>query len=572
MPTRQVDFVLMLHSHLPYVLNHGRWPHGSDWLCEAALGTYLPLVDKLRQLERGNTAAPVTLGVTPVLANQLAHPAFAVELDRYIDQRLAACAETAASISGTPGTPEAPLLPLVEFWDRRLRRLRELRDELGDGLVGEFRRLQDAERLELTTSAATHAVLPLLGRDESIRLQLLLGRREHRRLFGADPAGCWIPECAYRPRGMWSPLPGANGAGVRRGIEEHVADAGFRYFFTDAHMANAGAPLGVYGELFAGEAEKVAAPATEGSTARQTPYRAYRVGGARAPVGVATLVRDPRSTMKVWSRGEGYPGDGAYLEFHKLRWPGGLRLWRVTSRESRLGDKAPYDAVAARLMARAHARDFAAGLSAIAAIRGSRESVIAAPFDTELFGHWWFEGPDFLGDLYAELPHHPHVRAATASEHLDSHATRAATRLARGSWGRDGDFSMWLNERVNWIWPQVWALEDEFWELAPVAVAHERAHELLAQAARSLLLLQSSDWPFIISTGEVADYADRRVRGHAAETRELLGALRAVLAGGEARVGQALARALHLRDDVFPDIVPSIVAALEPRAHTATAC
>ena len=559
MPIRPVDFVLMLHSHLPYVLNHGRWPHGSDWLCEAALETYLPLVEKLRQLERGNTAAPVTLGITPVLANQLAHPTFGDELDRYLTQRLAACAEAAVTM---PGTPQEKLLPLVAFWDARLRRLRALRDSLQGGLTGEFRRLQDAERLEITSSAATHAFLPLLGRDESIRLQLLLGRHEHRRLFGRDPDGCWVPECGYRPRGMWSPLPHAPTAGVRRGIEEHLADAGYRYFFADAHMAHAGAPLGIYGELFGGEAEKVAAPAGPGIAGAQSAYRAYRVTGARAPIEVAAMVRDPRSTVKVWSRGDGYPGDGAYLEFHKLRWPGGLRLWRVTSRESGLGNKAPYDPVAARLTARAHARDFAAGLTATARERGSGESLIAAPFDTELFGHWWFEGPDFLGDLYAELPHHPHLRAVTASEHLDSHATRAATRLARGSWGRNGDFSMWLNDRVEWIWPLVWELEDQFWDLAPAALAHERAHDLLAQAARSLLLLQSSDWPFIISTGEVADYAVRRVRAHADETRELLGALREALAGSEARVGHALARALHLRDDVFPVIIPAVARSL----------
>lgn len=561
MSSRPVDFVLMLHSHLPYVLNHGRWPHGSDWLCEAALGAYLPLAGKLRQLERGDVQAPVTLGVTPVLANQLAHPAFAAELDRYIAQRLAACAETASAMAGTP---EAPLLPLVAFWERRLGQLRTLRDEVGGDLIGEFRRLQGAGRLELTSSAATHAILPLLARDESIRLQLLVGRGEHRRLFGSDPAGCWLPECAYRPRGMWSPLPGAPNAGVRRGIEEHLAEAGYRYFFVDAHMANAGAPLGIYGELFAGESAHLPDPAAPDAAGRQSPHRAYRVTGAGTPVDVAALVRDPRATLAVWSRGHGYPGDGAYLEFHKLRWPGGLRLWGVTSRASGLGDKASYDPVAARLTARVHARDFAATLSTIADGCGVGDRVIAAPFDTELFGHWWFEGPDFLGDLYAELPHHPGVRAATASAHLDRHGAPAATRLARGSWGRNGDLEMWLNDRVQWIWPLIWELEEEFWALAPTALERDGTHELLAQAARSLLLLQSSDWPFIVSTGEVADYATRRVHTHAGETRELLGALRRVLGGSEARVGRALARALHLRDAVFPGIVPAIAAALVP--------
>lgn len=550
----------MLHSHLPYVLNHGRWPHGSDWLCEAALGAYLPLLDKLRRLERTDVPAPVTLGVTPILANQLAHPAFAAELDRYMEQRLAACAEAASAMTGGS---DAGLLPLVAFWERWLGRWRTLRDELGGDLVAEFRRLECAERLELTTSSATHAILPLLGRDESIRLQLLVGHREHRRLFGRDPAGCWLPECAYRPRGMWSPLPGAPNAGVRRGIEEHLAEAGFRYCFVDAHMANAGAPLGIYGELFDGEAAQLPDPTARDAVGQQSPHRAYRVTREDAAAGVAAMVRDPRATLAVWSRGQGYPGESAYLEFHKRSWPEGLRLWRVTSRTSALEEKAPYEPVAARLMAHAHARDLAARLAAIADACGDDEALIAAPFDTELFGHWWFEGPDFLGDLYAELPHHPGVRAATATSHLDRHGAHAATPLSPGSWGRNGDFSMWLNDRVQWIWPLVWELEEEFWTLAPRALMQERAHELLAQAARSLLLLQSSDWPFIITTGEVADYATRRARAHAAETRELLGVLRNVLDGSEARVGHALARALHLRDAVFPDIVPAIAAALD---------
>src|SRR5213078_941991 len=222
-----MEFVLALHSHLPYVLNHGRWPHGSDWLCEAALDTYLPLLERLEELSAEGTAAPLTIGFTPVLANQLASPAFAREMEEFFSQRLVACDEAPASFG-----------PLVGFWRERFSRLQALFRKIDANLVAAFRRLQEQGRLEIIGSAATHGYLPLLARDESIRLQLAVGQQEHRRLFGVAPKGCWLPECAYRPR-----------KGGRRGIEEHLADAGFRYFFTDAHLARAGTPLGAYGDI-----------------------------------------------------------------------------------------------------------------------------------------------------------------------------------------------------------------------------------------------------------------------------------------------------------------------------------
>ena len=198
-----MDFVLALHSHLPYVLNHGRWPHGSDWLCEAALDTYLPLLERLEELSAEGTPAPVTIGFTPVLANQLASPAFAREMDAFFAQRLAACDEASAELAATG---ESGVVPLVAFWKSRLNRLQALFRTIDADLVSAFRRLQERGRLEIIGSAATHGYLPLLARDESIRLQLVVGREEHRRLFGAAPAGCWLPECAYRPRGRWAPL------------------------------------------------------------------------------------------------------------------------------------------------------------------------------------------------------------------------------------------------------------------------------------------------------------------------------------------------------------------------------
>ena len=560
-----MDFVLALHSHLPYVLNHGRWPHGSDWLCEAAIDTYLPLLESLRTLAADGVSAPVTIGFTPVLANQLVSPVFAAELETYFAQRLTACDEAAGTFAGTP---DEELLPLTGYWRDRLQSLRALFRSVNGDLVAAFRALEEAGHIEIIGGAATHGFLPLLGRDESVRLQLRLGRAEHERLFGRAPAGCWLPECAYRARGAWAPLPGGPTAKERPGTEEFVAEAGFRYFFTDAHLAAAGMPLSAYDEIpMGGERFDLHGRSRPGTPfvgpIEHSPYQAYRLrshrGGSR-PGTVAALVRDPVASAQVWSRHEGYPGDGTYLEFHKIRWPGGLKLWRVTGNGIDLGAKQPYDPAAARGRAADHAAHFVHLLDRIAQTEslGDGGDVVVAPFDTELFGHWWFEGPDFLGAVYRRFTATSDVHPTTASMHLRDRPPAATLELAAGSWGANGDYSMWLNDETVWTWQRLWPLENAFWDAAPAALANPEARPILAQAARSLLIAQASDWQFIISTGEVADYATERFTLHCDDTARLL----AALARGELESGAALAEQLRQRDDVFPDILPHIEAAL----------
>jgi 1,4-alpha-glucan branching enzyme len=555
-----MDFVLALHSHLPYVLNHGRWPHGSDWITEAAIDTYLPLLERLRALDGDGVIAPVTIGFTPVLANQLESQAFAGELELYFEQRLASCDEAPASLRETG---DAHLLPLVEYWRERLTRLRALFRSIDRDLPSAFRELQDAGRLEIIGSAATHGFLPLLSRDESIRLQLHVGQTEHRRIFGREPQGCWVPECAYRPRGPWAPLPSAPYTGVRPGVEEYLAEAGFRYFFADSHMAKAGSPLGLYGEVVEGEVVRETREGTMPWDRTRTPYRAYRLTSQYTSRPVAAFVRDPNSSAQVWSRHQGYPGDGRYLEFHKIRWPGGLKLWRVTGNGVDLGAKEAYDPPTALEMTKAHGAHFASLLAAISTDRrAQRDGVVVAPFDTELFGHWWHEGVDFIGAVYASLHAQPSVSPVTASQHIAAHRPRTGLRLAEGSWGANGDFSMWLNDETAFTWPKIWEIEREFWEIAPRALDVPAAREPLAQAARSMLLLQSSDWQFIISTGAVADYAIRRFDGHYEDSQRLIASIRAGLDGGSFDEAARLATELRARDDLFPQVLASVVAAL----------
>src|SRR5206468_7732668 len=222
----------------------------------------------------------------------------------------------------------------------------------------------------------------------------------------------------------------------------------------------------------------------------------------------------------------------------------------------------PYEPSAAHERAMGHASHFVHLLQSRAQQQADRggEGIIVAPFDTELFGHWWFEGADFLAATYRALrgSGKDGVRAVTASQHLEAHAPGRALQLAEGSWGANGDHSMWLNDQTAWTWERLWRLEDAFWDAAPAALASAAARPILAQAARELLLAQASDWQFIISTGEVADYATRRFTLHCDDVERLL----AMLARGDLESGAALAEELRRRDDVFPDILPHIEAAL----------
>jgi 1,4-alpha-glucan branching enzyme len=527
-----MDVVLVLHSHLPYVLHHGRWPHGSDWLSEATIDSYLPLLEMLHRLRDEESKGALTIGFTPVLASQLADPAFPGVLEAYFDQREAACTDAPRTLAESG---DQHLIPLATFWSRRLKRLRALFRSINGDLVAAFAALEAAGRIEITGSAATHGFLPLLKRPESIDLQLGLGRSEHQRLFGRSPRGCWIPECAYVP-----------------GLEKHVTRAGFDYFFADAHVARAGEKVDVYGTA---DAAREVTTSDGRETLEHSPYHSYRVGGS------TVLLRDPVTSRQVWSRYEGYPGDEHYLEFHKIRWPEGLRLWQVSAPGSDLGDKLPYRPESARVRANHHARHFVSLLQDTARTVDSAAAIIA-PFDTELFGHWWFEGPEFLGNVFDVLGRTRNVQATTASASLASHPATEPVALEEGSWGANGDFSMWRNDRTEWTWTRLGQLEETFWRVARPALADERLHFVLAQAARELLLAQSSDWQFIITTGNAADYAEKRFREHCDQAEGLMIGLQA-----SEFIGPATHRAEQLRqaNGLFPNVLQSIERIVRPR-------
>ena len=558
------SFALVLHTHLPFVLGHGRWPHGSDWLMEVAAGCYLPLLDTIGEAAASGVSPRITIDVSPVLAGQLAAPAFRSEFEEYLRARISSARENRQEFAAA-NQPE--LAHLAEGWEGFYRDRLQQFERLNGDLVGALRALADQGHVTLITCAATHGYLPLLSREESIALQLRVAVAAHRRHFGRAPDGIWLPECAYRPRYEWTPPVGPHKGGGRvrrRGIEEFMADAGLKFFITDVHLMRGGSPLSAYRDYYPA-LQQLSGPQPPSYRPDRTPYRPYLVA-SRGGHGTATaFVRDPDSTLQVWSRDRGYPGDGSYLEFHKKHFPGGLRYWRVTDAKVDLGGKQLYEPARAQERVQAHAGHFVDLLRGVlTANPEGPHAVVCSPYDTELFGHWWFEGPRWLAEVFARLPQ-ARIAPVDCVTYLETYPPDTTITLLEGSWGEGGDHRVWLNPHTEWTWERIYGAEDEFWTLARQAgtYATDPARRVASQLARELLLMQASDWQFLITTWAARDYAEARIAEHHATFTRLAQGLRRLLAGGAMPPAEEeFLAACEAQDFLFPDIL----------SHVAEAC
>lgn len=516
------SLVLILHTHLPYVLHHGKWPHGSDWLCEAAAECYIPILNECRALLDEGIIPNITISLSPVVAEQLADPEFPNIFEAYLDEKVAAAEKDLEYFAARP--EEAHYIPLARFWRTwYAARRSDFEERYGRDLIAAFRRLKDEGAIMLQTAGATHGYFPLLGRDESIDAQLGVAVETHRRHFGEDPRGVWMPECAYRPAYDWSPpVPSPHAThGPRKGVEQLIAAHGFEYTVVDSHLTRGGRPLGVYAWRF----ESVARALRNGESffplnESRSMHDLYLISSTGDPdEGMAGIfTRDAETTLRVWSGVYGYPGDPEYLEFHKKHHNSGLRYWRVTDSQIELGAKGEYrpQRITARL--RAQAANFVTiveeKMSAFKS-RTGREGTLSAPFDTELFGHWWFEGPRFLGEVLRQLASSSTVRARTASDELAAKDPGIVIRIPEGSWGEGGGHSVWMNENTAWTWPLIYEVEARFHDLlASRDSSNELQERILRQMGRENLLLQASDWQFLITTESAADYATKRLKEH----------------------------------------------------------
>jgi len=490
---------LVLHAHLPYV-RHPEYDRFLEerWLFEAVTETYIPLIKFFDRLRSEGSKFKLTLSISPPLANMLEDPLLRQRCKRHLDL-------------------------LVELADKECERTRHWQDihflaqmyrrlfdearhtfveRCGTRLVNVFKEYADAGYLELITCAGTHGFLPLLNSEpRTVRAQVFAALHEHERIFGQKPKGMWVPECAFFP-----------------GLDSVLAEAGVRYFVVDAHGVEHAEPRPLFG---------VHAP-------------------VYCPSGVAAFGRDPMTSKLVWSTSVGYPADFNYREYYRdigfdleqeymapfqyaegVRTPTGIKYHRITGAGQ---NKHLYNPDWASQSAEKHARDF---------VQRCREraqrarhnmpfpSIIVSPYDAELFGHWWFEGPQWIYHVLRELAHGGELELGTPGEYLEAYPIQQKAMPAASTWGKNGYNEHWVNPKTEWMWRP---LHEAAVRLRGVIDsrgdgASPLEERVLRQASRELLLAQSSDWPFIITNGTTEEYARRRFNEHVNRTHYLLDSL-----------------------------------------------
>jgi 1,4-alpha-glucan branching enzyme len=538
---------------MPYVLSHGKSPHGTDWINESAVECYLPLLHALDRLLNEGIKPRWTVNMTPILSEQLVDPSFKDGFETYCQEKIDAAVSDADRFER-----EGPLWMqgLSNFWQRFYTRgLVQFKHQWDRDIVGAFAYFQEQGSIEIITCGATHGYQPLLGTDESCRAQVKIGIENHKKHFGKAPRGIWLPECAYRPRYDWkSPVEENAAPWSRMGTDEILKEEGLDYFFVDSHMIRGGQPLGTYAANFPQLAEMFAR-----SSKYFTPPVEFRSEYEHyvLPSGMTVFARDPQTTVKVWSGDSGYPGDEHYLEFHKQLYPGRLRYWRISQNKSDLGQKQPYDPWAAFDRIQNHAEDMVNTLkSTLATYRGlsDREGTLVAMYDTELFGHWWWEGPEFLYELGRALHKDGTIEMVSGSDLIDAEPARHMITLPEGSWGEGGYHYVWINEGNSWTWQKLYPIERRLRQMAR-DYAHGPAREVVLQAARELLLAEASDWQFLISTFSARDYAEVRFDDHVARFTKLADIADRIHKGGKLQPDEeAFLKESQLKDAPFPEL------------------
>lgn len=561
-------FAFVLHCHLPYVLSHGRWPHGTDWLTEAAGETYMPIIRILNELISEGVHPKLTIGVSPVLCEQLADNSFKDEFVYYLNHKIKAAEFDSEEFSRFG---DETLLATAHYWEKYYRDTLEHFVRIGQDILYEFRKLQDSGHLEIITCGATHGYYPLLSRDESLQAQTKMAVRSHQRHFGQAPKGIWLPECAYRPRYNWQRPVGSGSADeayLRKGADEFLTENGLDFFIIDSALLKGGKSVGVYIDRFEalkrlwGQFEKQYQPRSEDQD--RTPREVYLINSA--PEGkkpTAVFTRDPETGLLVWSGKHGYPGDGNYLDFHKKRHPGGHRYWAVTSIEADLADKKPYFHDKAMERIPENADHFTGKVTEILteyADSGGEDGILMAPYDAELFGHWWHEGPQFLKRVLRNIDESAEVEATFLHEHLARRKPTNVISIPEGSWGQGNHHYIWLNEHTEWTWKHIYEAEDTMcdlarrWESAAVG-GDDELESILKQAARELMLMSASDWQFLISTWAARDYGELRISEHYADFVRLAAMAEKKFEGSSLDPGDMeFFKECQARDSLFDDI------------------
>jgi len=463
---------IVLHSHLPWLAHHGAWPVGEEWLHQAWSASYLPVVEMLARLGAEDRRDLLTLGVTPVVAAQLDDPYCLREFHTWLGFW-----QTRAAGLATRREPHLRALAAYEH-NNASHALDVFEAKWRHGASPQLRSLADAGVVELLGGPATHPFLPLL--DERVaHAQLGIGLEDAARRFGRRPGGIWAPECGYRP-----------------GLEGLYADAGARHFVVDGPTLVAGRPhrAHAHDNMATGDA--------------------WTVGDSD----VVVFGRDLDVTYRVWSPRRGYPGGRHYRDFHTFDHDSGIRPARVTSTRTPPEEKAPYDPAAGRAAVRRDAVDFVTvvrqRLIELADARG-RPGVVVVAYDTELFGHWWHEGPAFLETVLDLLPE-AGVGLSSLRTAVERETVAGRIDLPEGSWGAGKDWQVWASEQVADLTELVASVQERLLQIVDkIEPAEPRRRHDLDQLMREGFLTMSSDWAFMVTHDSAAPYARQRAHEHA---------------------------------------------------------
>jgi len=484
---------LVLHAHLPFV----RHPEEEDfleekWLYEAITETYIPLILVFEKLVEDHVDFRVTMSLTPTLASMLQDELLQDRYIRHINKLIELADK---EVQRTGYDPKFHGLALMYY--RRFIEAKEVfADRYKKDLVSAFKKFQDLGYVEILASCATHGFLPILSVNPTdAEAQVKIGVEHYRKTFDRDPLGFWLPECGYTP-----------------GVDNFLAEAGIKYFFVDTHgIANADPTpkYSVYAPLY-------------------------------CPSGVAAFGRDTESSKQVWSSKEGYPGDPDYREYYKdigheleyeyikpyihpigFRTNTGLKYWRITGDTDH---KEPYVPEWAKEKAAMHAANFMFNREKQIehiSYHMDRKPMIISPYDAELFGHWWFEGPMWIDFLIRKIAYDQKtVKLVTPSDYLKEYPTNQMSVPSTSTWGYKGYNEVWLEGSNDWIYRHLHVAGERMKELVEKFFNYAEKDKnglmkrALNQAARELLLAQASDWPFIMKTGTMVEYANKRVKLH----------------------------------------------------------
>jgi 1,4-alpha-glucan branching enzyme len=512
---------IVLHGHLPFVRHPEHRDHLEErWLFEAIAECYLPLLSALGRLERDGVPFRLTFSISPPLLAMLRDELLRERFELHMKKLDRLLAKETARHDGDPYFE-----PVVAFYAARQRELWDTWRACDRDVAGAFAALESRGLIELWTSGATHAFFPALAHHpQLIRAQISLAVDSHQRALGRAPRGIWLPECGYTA-----------------GVDAMLTRYGIAYTALETHAL---------------------------LNAEQRP-RYGTAAPVLTPHGLACFGRDLEASQHVWSKEAGYPGDVFYREFYRdvgydapaedvtefvaadgTRQATGLKYYRIT--HTGLGDKLPYQPGVAARKAWDHALDFVINrhnqLEWLAE-RMDVAPVVLAPYDAELFGHWWFEGPDFLEAVFRHMANSEYIAPTTLGEYLASSPTHDIAEPEVSSWGAGGYAGVWLDPISGWMLRHV---DHAAREIGDIVRVHGRsgglAQRAAEQAVRELMLLLSSDWAFLMKTGTAPHYARARFEAHLARFRRLELMLR------EGQVDERWLADLESRDNLFPHV------------------